>query len=62
MDHAKGGQTFDPDSGASWIKDLFGAEAYEIVLGKFGLVQFEPYFAKSETKPFGFSQNLSNQN
>ena len=31
-----------------------------LVLGKFGLVQFEALFAKPETKPFGFSQIFRN--
>ena len=33
-----------------------------LVLGKFGLVQFEALFAKLETKPFGFSQIFRNRN
>jgi hypothetical protein len=35
---------------------------FELVLGKFGLVWFEQLFAKPQTKPFGFSQNLWNWN
>jgi hypothetical protein len=29
-----------------------------VVLGKFGLVQFEPVLAKLETRPFGFWQSF----
>jgi len=31
---------------------------YQIVLGKFGLVWFRPFFPKPETELFGFSQNF----
>jgi hypothetical protein len=34
----------------------------KLVLGKFGLVRFEPFLAKPETKPFGFCQKFSNPN
>jgi len=31
---------------------------FTVVLGKFGLVQFRPFFPKLETELFGFSQNF----
>ena len=33
-----------------------------LVLGKFGLVRFEPFLAKPETEWFGFSQDLPKPN
>jgi len=36
----------------------YGIVTCLLVLGKFGLVWFGPFFPKPETKLFGFSQNF----
>ena len=38
------------------------ARMVTLVLGKFGLVRFEPFLAKPETEWFGFSQDLPKPN
>ena len=40
------------------IGSVSGLEPSALVLGKFGLVQFKPFFSKPETKLFGFWQNF----
>ena len=47
---------------AMWGYPNRDVQGYRVVLGKFGLVRFEPFLAKPETKPFGFCQKFSNPN